>query len=147
MGRGTRFQRFAVRHPAAILVYANAASSLPKALSNLPFETMLRKAGHRVALVADSVELARMLQQEKWNLVIVDVADGRAVSSLLSSQQMSPVVLPVVYNVTDNEVAQVKKEYRFVLKSPAKSQSFLDAIDAALALKETSRASDAKSIR
>jgi CheY-like chemotaxis protein len=147
MGRGTRFQRFAVQHPAAILVYVNPASNLPKALSNLPVEAILRKEGHQVALVTNSGELARMVQQGNWDLVIVDVTDGEPVSSLVSTQKMSPVVLPVVSDVTDVELAQVKKAYRCVLKSPAKRQSFLAAIDAALALKETERASDAKPVR
>ena len=58
--RGTRFHRpEPVRQSAAILVYANPALNLPKALANVPFEATLRKAGYRPTVVTS----ARGIQQ------------------------------------------------------------------------------------
>ena len=148
LGRGTRFQRLASAQRGAILVYLNPSSNLPKALSNLPFDSMLRKAGHRAAVVTVPEELARIVRRDKWDVVVIDVADGEAIKSLLSVRETSPVLLPVVDSASDNNLALVKKEYGCVLESPAKTQSFMDAIDAALALKETTRQkSDAKLTR
>jgi DNA-binding NtrC family response regulator len=109
---------------------------------------MLRKAGHRAAVVTVPEELARIVRRDKWDVVVIDVADGEAIKSLLSVRETSPVLLPVVDSASDNNLALVKKEYGCVLESPAKTQSFMDAIDAALALKETTRQkSDAKLTR
>lgn len=144
LSRGTRFQRAATaRPPAAILVYANPASALQKALANLPIEETLRKAGYRPTSVANANELDTALRKGGWDLVLVDVADGQAVTSRIQGET-APVVLPVVYNATGSEVAQVKKQYMCVLKSPTKSQSFLDSIDEALALRPKPKADGRK---
>jgi hypothetical protein len=144
LSRGTRFQRAAtVRQPAEILVYANPASALPKALSDLPIEDTLRKAGYHPTSVANANELDAALRKGGWALVLVDVVDGPAVTSRLQGTT-APVVLPVVYNATGSEVAQAKKQYMCVLKSPTKSQSFLDSIDEALALRSKQKADGRK---
>ena len=55
--RGTRFQRAApARAPASILVYANPALNLPKALANVPFDATLRKAGYQPTTVTSQAE-------------------------------------------------------------------------------------------
>ena len=138
MGRGTRFQRLAISRSAAILFYMNPSSNLPKALSNLPFDSMLRKAGHRIAVVTSAEELSRTVRQDRWDVVVIDVSDGAAIKALLSMQETSPVLLPVVDSAS-NQAALVKNEYRRVLETPAKNQSFMDAVNAAVALKETAR--------
>jgi CheY-like chemotaxis protein len=146
LSRGTRFQRATTaRLPAEILAYANPESVLLKALANLPIEQTLRKAGYHFTSVANGNDLDTALRKGGWDLVLVDVADGQAVTSRIQGER-APVVLPVVYNATGSEVAQVKKQYQCVLKSPIKTQSFLDSIDEALALRSKQRA-DGRKIR
>jgi hypothetical protein len=130
--RGTRFQRAVPRASASILVFANPASNLPKALANVSVEATLRKAGYKPTTVTTVGELEAALGRGGWDLVVIDVADIRAISGHTSSDP-APVVLPVLYNVTGQELARAKKQYPAVLKSPTKSQPFLDAIDDALA--------------
>ena len=138
VSRGTRFERAApVRRPAAILVYANPASALPKALANLPVDAVLRKAGYRPTMVATKAAFQQALSRGRWDLVVVDVTDSQAVTSLLAPDS-APVVLPVVYNATNAELKQIKKQYVHVLRSPTKNQSFLDAIDEALSSRSSS---------
>jgi len=133
--RGTRFQRAAPnRAPAAILVYANPASGLPKTLADLSIEAMLRKAGYKPTSIATADELDAALRQGGWDLVLVDAMDGQAVSRKLQGGN-APSVLPVVYKTSGIDASQAKKQYLFVLKSPVKSQSFLDGVDEALALR------------
>lgn len=139
VSRGTRFQRAGVRTSATILVYANPASGLPKMLANLPVETTLRKAGYVPTSVATIDELDRALAGHHFDLVLTDVADTKEVGGRLHGDN-SPIVLPVVYNMTGAELAKAKKQYLCILKSPAKSQSFLDAIDEALAMKPPAKA-------
>ena len=137
--RGTRFSRPAVRQPAAILVYANPALNLPKALANVPFEATLRKAGYRPTVVTSAEALSSALGQGGWDLVLADVSDSQAVSSRTQNAK-GPIVLPVMYHPTDADLAAAKKQYQRVLKAPTKNQSFLDAIDDALASKSASQA-------
>ena len=132
VSRGTRFQRAGTRTSATILVYANPTSGLPKMLANLPIEATLRKAGYTPTSVSTAAELDKALAQGRWDLVLADVADTKAVGGRLHGDN-APVILPVVYNMTGVELAQAKKQYQCILKSPTKSQSFLDAIDEALA--------------
>jgi hypothetical protein len=134
--RGTRFQRAAAaRQPATILVYANPASSLPKALERAAVEETLRRAGYRPTSVTAAGELERALRQGGWDLVLADLNDIAALRASVKGGT-APMLVPVVYNPTATQLAQAKKEYQRVLKGPVKSQAFLEAIDDALALRE-----------
>jgi hypothetical protein len=136
VSRGTRFQRAAAaRQSASILVYANPASDLPKALANVAVEATLRKAGYRPTSVTTGAEFDDALRQGGWDLVLVAMPDGQFVVSRLQgrAEPNAPLVLPVLYNPTTGELAQAKKLYPRIIKSPTKSQLFLDAIDDALA--------------
>ena len=137
--RGTRFQRPApVRQSAAILVYANPALNLTRALSNVPFEATLLKAGYRPTVVSSADAFDQALARGGWDLVLLDAADSRAVSSRTPGAN-PPIVLPVVFNATGAEVAAAKKQHGRILKAPTKSHSFLEAIDDALALRSAER--------
>jgi hypothetical protein len=131
--RGTRFQRAAVaRDPAAILIYSNPASELPKVVASLPVDTTLAKAGYRPTTVTTSEEFENALSRGGWDLVVVAMNDAQAVSQRLRGE-VAPVVLPVAYNATASELNEIRKQYPVVLKAPVKSQSFLLTIDEALA--------------
>ena len=137
--RGTRFHRPTVRQSAAILVYANPALNLPKALANVPFEATLRKAGYQPTVVTSAAALSSALSRGGWDLVLADVSDSQALSTRPQNAS-SPIVLPVMYNPTGAELAAAKKQHRRILKAPTKNQAFLDAIDDALALKSPTQA-------
>ena len=131
--RGTRFQRAAVaREPASILIYTNPASELPKVLAGIPVHATLTKAGYRPTTVATSDELDKALGRGGWDLVLVGMVDAQGVSKRLRGDHV-PAVLPVVFNPTTSELKETKTLYPVVLQAPAKSQSFLSAIDEALA--------------
>jgi hypothetical protein len=132
--RGSRFQHAKAVRPAAILVYANPASNLPKALANLPVDATLRKAGYRPTIVSDADAFERALSQGGWDLILVDAAQSEAIRSRLR-HNAAPVVLTVVYNPTKPELQQAKKLHHAVLKSPTKQEAFLDTIDEALSMK------------
>ena len=138
--RGTRFQRAAVaREPASILIYANPASELPKLLAGVAVDATLTKAGYRPTTVASSDELDKALSRGGWDLVLVGVADAQGVSKGLRGDH-APAVLPVVFNPTTGQLEETRRLYRVVLKAPVKSQSFLSAIDEALAHRPKSQA-------
>ena len=131
--RGTRFQRATpARTPASILVYANPALNLPKALANVSVDATLRKAGYRPTTVTSPEEFQAAMGRGGWDLVLVDVADTIFVPRQ-GPNPNSPIVLPVTFNATRSELAATKKQHQRVLNTPIKNQSFLDAVDDALA--------------
>jgi DNA-binding NtrC family response regulator len=133
--RGTRFQRAPLaRASAAILIYANPALNLSRALAGVPVEATLRKAGYRPTTVTSSREFHAALDRGGWDLVLLDVADSTDAIAR-SPVANPPVVLPVVVNASKTELAAAKKQHPHVLKGPVKSQSLVDAIDDALAEK------------
>jgi ABC-type amino acid transport substrate-binding protein len=134
VSRGTRFQRPSSRRPASILVYANAASPLPRGLANVAIDATLQKAGYNPTTVANRQELETALAKGGWDLIVADLSDARAVTARLKGEP-STAVLPVVYKPKGNDLKQARDEFQCVLKSPAKNQSFLDAVDEALSLK------------
>jgi hypothetical protein len=131
------------RHPvparrarAHIRVYSDLRESgaqPPKALANVPVDATLRKAGYRPTTVTSQQEFDSAMGRGGWDLVLIDVADRSVINRAPNSS--APIVLPVVFNGTSAELAAVKKQYQHILKAPTKNQSFLDAIDDALALK------------
>ena len=141
-GRGTRFQRAPVpRQPAAILIYSNPASEVPRALAGVPVEATLRKVGYRPTTVDTSAEFEKALSGGGWDLVLVGLADAQAVSQRVQSKSG---VLPVVLNASAAEMKQSRKLYPVVFKGPSKSQTFLDAVDESLASRPKPQAKAAK---
>lgn len=131
--RGTRFDLSpAARQHAAILLYANPLTELPARLTKLSVDPVLKKAGYQPTVVASQAELDRALKQSAWDVLLIDLKDGPNVASRLPAAK-APVVVPVAFNATNAELNQGKKTYGDVLKSPTRSQSFLDAIDDAVA--------------
>lgn len=129
--RGSRYQHAKAVRPAAILVYANPASDLPKALANLPIDATLRKAGYRPTIVTDADAFEKAMSQGGWDLILVDAAQSEAIRSRMQ-RKSAPAVLTVLYNPTKPELKQAKKLHEAVLKSPTKQEAFLDTIDEAL---------------
>lgn len=132
VSRGTRYKHAnAPRTAAVILIYANPTSNLPKALANVPVDDTLRKAGYQPTSVASAEDFDRALENGKWDLILVDQADGQDVVGRLKGDG-AQVVLPVFYNASRAELKQARKQYPIVLASPTKNGAFLDAVDEAL---------------
>jgi hypothetical protein len=129
---GTRYKKAAVKRPpnAAILIWANPSSELPKGLASVPVDETLRKVGYRPTTVSTADEFDKALARGGWDLVLVGAADAAGVSKRI--QGNVPAVVPVALNPTESQMKQVRTQYSVVVRAPAKSQSFLDAVDEAL---------------
>ena len=127
--RGTRYQRAPVSYgAAAILIYTNPVSEVPRALASVSVAGTLSRVGYRPTLVGTAAEFEAMLSRGGWDLVLVGMADAQAVSQRVKGYA---VVLPVV--LTAEDLKQTRKQFPVVLKGPAKSEAFLEAIADALA--------------
>ena len=138
--RGLRFELTpSAREQARVLLYMNPASSLPALSARLSLDPALRKAGYRAAVAANAEEIDRMLQQGPWDVVLLDFVDGPVGSAVHASG--ASAVLAVAVNQRDSDLNRAKKQYAAILKSPTRSQAFVDALDVAVA---TQRAAQAK---
>jgi len=141
--RGTRYQQApAVRKPAAILIYTNPASELPKALAGVPVDATLRSVGYRPTTVGTPAEFEKALSQGGWDLILVGLADAEAARKRVPS---NVGVVPVVVNATAAEMKQTKQQYLFVLSAPTKSRTFLAVVDEVLAYRSKDQAKARKS--
>lgn len=132
LSRGSRYQRASIaRMSASILVYENPGSNITRALANVPVESVLRKAGYKPTVVSSVNEFESALSRGGWDLVVLDLAEGPRLISRMRGN--GPAVLPVAYNPSGSDLAAARKQFSRVLKSPAKSQAFLDAVDDAIA--------------
>ena len=128
--RGMRFELTpAARQQAAVLFYANPATSLPDLFAKLSVDLALRKAGYRPTVVATAEEFDETLRQSRWHVVLLDVADGAAGAAASGS----PSLVAVATNLSELDVATAKKQCAAILKSPRQSQAFVQALDAAMA--------------
>jgi hypothetical protein len=131
----TSFERAPFARPhASILVYANPAFNLSKALNKGSVEATLSKAGYRPTTVTSPGAFESAMRSGQWDLVLVDVADSGSVIKRAPASN-APMILPVVYNASKAELKAAKKQHGRILEAPTKDQSLVSAIDEALATK------------
>jgi hypothetical protein len=139
--RGTRFSGPPPkRTDAAILLYADPASETSRALTKLSAATMLQKAGYRVTEVATDPQLAAALNQ-RWDLALVDFNVLRTMTSQ-GRNITAAAVVPVAYMLTGAELKDARRQYPFIIKSPTRATTVLDAVDTALQAQRRRAASD-----
>ncbi len=136
-GRGARFQRGNAR--ATVLIYAPPASALSSGLANLSVDHVLSRAGYRPSTAASAEKLSEILKDRGPDVVLVDIADARTVERHASAGSSGPIILPVLNNPSRQEIAEARKIWGVVLKSPASGDSLLDALDEAVGLHAKAR--------
>jgi hypothetical protein len=137
-GRGARFQRGGA-HATPVLIYAPLSSTLRGGPGNLSVDSVLSRAGYRPTVAASAEELGRILKDGNPGIVLVDIADARTVEKLVPAGSPGPVILPVLSNASRQEFATARKTWGVALKSPASSDSLLDAVDEAVDLHAKAR--------
>ena len=128
VGRGVKYGRTrAAVHAASILIVKNAASPTATSGSDAKLEENLKQAGHKVRSVSDPAALNSALKAAQYDLVLADLADSPGLEKQVGGQASKPVVVPVLYQPTADELAAAKKEYGCALKAPSKD--YLATID------------------
>ena len=133
VGRGVRSQRTqgAVRR-ASILIYNNPSTRMPAAVAEARLERELTLAGHRLSLVTSPAAVEGELESGRHDVVLADLSDMAAVEAQVKAAGSRAVLLPVVYNPTDEELAAAEQRYRCVMKAPSRRHHFLGVLNDAL---------------
>jgi len=131
-GRGARFQRGNTH--ATVVIYAPPSSTLSGAFGKLPVDHVLSRSGYHPATAASAEEMGRILKDGNPGIVLVDIADARAVERYAPAGSSGPIILPVLSNASRQELSEARKIWGVVLRSPASGDALLDALDEAVGL-------------
>ena len=112
----------------AVVVFARPNSLLDNAAS-LHLEKAFKDEGLAVRLVSSEDELAEIVQSGKAVVVIVDISDKDVIQRLPAATSL--LVVPVIAKGDLASQADAK-QFPAMIKSPAKSGKFVDAVDRAV---------------
>ena len=111
-----------------VVVFARPNSLLENA-AGFHLEKAFKDEGLGLRLVSTDSQLEEVIRSGKADVVIVDIADKDVVRSLASSTPL--LVVPVIAKGDPKGEADAK-HFSAVIKSPAKSGKFVDAVDRAV---------------
>jgi hypothetical protein len=127
VGRGALVARS--QFPSSILIFMNPTSRIPAAEKEFHLEATLKAAGHKPVVAESQAELEKALASGKYDLVIADVADAPALRKEAGSVASRPVVLPLLYKPTAEELAAAEKESNCMVRASNKSRDLLVVVD------------------
>ena len=127
IGRGIRVARSAF--PSMILIFMNPNSRVPAADKEFHVEATLKAAGHKAVVVESQAEVQKALASGKYDLVLADVADTPALRKEAGAAASKPVVLPLLYKPTPEEISAAEKEANCMARPSTKSRDLLVVVD------------------
>jgi hypothetical protein len=130
-GRGTRYQRPKTARAANVLIYDNAASGLPAALEKVPVDKLLQREGHSATRVSNLDQLAAVVAEGRFDVVLVASTVATAVQTLLGGTADAPVMVAFCIKA-DAVSASADMTAKCTVKAPPKERSLLEAIDRAV---------------
>jgi hypothetical protein len=130
VGRGAMVARS--QFPSSILIYMNPASRIPAAEKEYHLEATLKAAGHKPVVAETQAELQQALASGKYDLILADVADAPALRKEAGTASSKPVVLPLLYKPTADELASAEKEANCMIRASNKSRDLLIVVDDAM---------------
>jgi hypothetical protein len=134
VSRGLRFQRAYAGRQANLVIYSPATPSAGT-LKGAKLQSTLKQAAHKLQTVGDPSQLDRVLRSEKVDVVLTDFGELTGILRELQSAPSKPVILPILYKPSKDELAAAQREYKFALKASADEIQYLTAIDEAMKLR------------
>jgi len=132
----SRIHRFhALASNGSVILFARPNSLLENAAS-FHLERAFKDEGLSLRLVRTDRELEEAIESGKVDVVIVDIADRDVVRRVTSSAPV--LVVPVIAKGDANGEADAK-HFSAVIKTPAKSGKFVDAVDRAVGAQSEQR--------
>lgn len=115
-----------------VAVYARPDSLLGN-VAALNLDKAFHEEGYHLLLISTDSDLAAALQAGTADVIIADIADAATIEQQASASKVP--IIPVIKK-DDSASAAAAKHYVAVIKSPVKSDKFLDALDRAFESKE-----------
>ncbi|MCM2268726.1 MAG: hypothetical protein NDJ75_01340 [Thermoanaerobaculia bacterium] len=133
LGTGVRFERvYKSEHPTKVLLFMNPASQLPEVDKKTHLRAALRFAGHKPTSVDTSAELERAMQKSEYGAVLVSYGDAEAVEQIVKRAGARSILLPVLYQPSDEELRSATEKYGCPVTGSRKTSTMIDTLDRAL---------------
>lgn len=133
LGSGVRFERvYKSEHPTRVLLYMNPASELSQIDKKTHLRAALRFAGHKPSTAATSVDVERVVQKGGIGVVLVAYEDVEAVQKIVNESDSKPLLLPVLFEPTDEELASATEKFGCPLRSSRRTSTMIESLDDAL---------------
>ena len=137
---GIRRQRaLAAKYPASVLIYAQPNSRGTAAARELKLQRTLQDFGYTYREVASWADAEAALASGRYNVVMADFAEGADVMQRVQTSPSRPAVVAIAYQLSKSELAQAKKQYRFLVKAPSQSAQYLSTIADAVQSRTSTR--------
>jgi hypothetical protein len=127
LGRGARVARS--KYPSTILIYMNPSSRVPAADKEFRLEAVLKAAGHKAQVAETQGEVQKALASGKYDLVLADSVDVPELRKEAGATASKPLVLPILYNPTPDELATAEKEANCAVRPSKQSRDLLIVVD------------------
>jgi hypothetical protein len=134
LNRNVQRQKVAASTPGSVLVFSRAKSLLENA-SSLNLDSALRHERHKLAIARTDTELSDALKFGTYDVIIVDIADVAMAQRAAATVRPEPLVVPVVSKDQRAQLEDAARRFVAVIKSPAKADKFVDAVDRAMDVK------------
>ena len=125
MGGALRYHAFITRHPAEILMYADAEQSKQPSYHD-EFHRNLEKAGHKVTVIGSQDALAQALATHHYDVIIAYAASLPTINAELARAHKEPSLIPVFQNGNSEAM---RKQYPLALNENADLNQFLKTIE------------------
>ena len=138
-GSGARYQdALTGKYAGSILIYTSNGAGAASVLSAPEFQATLQAHGHTSEVVEDWASLVAALAARPYDLVLTDLSDASEIRDEIASVSPKTLVVPVMHDAPRKEVKMAKKEYRYLLRTPARVSHLALIIDVAMARKAKS---------
>ncbi|MBN8726137.1 MAG: hypothetical protein J0H15_00335 [Xanthomonadales bacterium] len=126
MGGALRYQAFATRHPADILLYGGNGTAEVDGRDRKGFMQGLERAGHHVSVAATPSELDEALARQRFDIIIVQTGDLPAVGPAIAAASAPPAMIPVLGT---GDPATLREEYPQAIAANAGFNRVLKSIE------------------
>ncbi len=127
LGRGARVAR--AKYPSSILIFMNPTSRIPAAEQEFHVDATLKAAGHKSQVAESESAVSKALASGNYDLVLGDVADVPGLRRLAAGAPGKPVVLPLLYKPTPEELSAAEKEASCRVRASNKSADLLLVVE------------------
>jgi hypothetical protein len=129
VGRGMKFRSaYSSVYPGHILIFARPTLSAKAAIRDPQFHRLLRQAGHAVSVIENPGLLEQALQTVAIDLVLVDLEEAPALTTLAAASPSHPTVIPVLF-ASSPASKLLQQQYACKLKANDRSIHYLDEIE------------------
>jgi hypothetical protein len=125
MGGALRYHAFITRHPAEILMYADATTVASPSAHPDEFQHNLEKAGHKVTVADGPQALSQALAGHHYDVIIAYASSLPTINAQLAHVQHEPSLIPVLQQGNDG----VRQQYPLALNEDANINQFLKTIE------------------